>query len=138
MALIVTRKDTVPHPGHWILRHPETGMEFRHPELGIVYKDMRSYCAGNKMTVPTMLDMDAWICAQQPQQCGDGELPLPSDGLTGDDITRLFPTLTDRTLLGNRIAVLTRLLGVPPCGSCGARQEWLNKAHQWVRDHFPI
>jgi len=39
----------------------------------------------------------------------------------------------DPTLLGNRIAALTSAVGIPPCGSCGKRKGWLNRAHQWIR-----
>lgn len=34
-----------------------------------------------------------------------------------------------RPLLGDRIAQLTRLLGIKPCGGCKKRQRWLNKQH---------
>ena len=34
-----------------------------------------------------------------------------------------------RPLIGDRIAQLTRLLGIKPCGGCKKRQKWLNKNH---------
>ena len=48
------------------------------------------------------------------------------------EIKELFGD-ADETLLGNRIAALTTALGFPPCGGCGQRREWLNRAHQWLR-----
>lgn len=136
MSLIVQHKAVVPHPGHWIIRHPETGFEVRHPELTICYKDMRVYCAGNKKPVPTMATMDEWICQQQPQQCAEGNIPFATEHLSSEEIINLLPQITDPTLLGNRIAAITTALGIPPCSGCGARQAWLNKAHQWLREQM--
>ena len=39
-------------------------------------------------------------------------------------------------LVGDVIAELTKAIGIPPCDGCEKRRQWLNKAHQWVRDHF--
>lgn len=39
-------------------------------------------------------------------------------------------------LLGDAIAAMTAAIGIPACGGCGKRKEWLNKAHQWVRSFF--
>lgn len=136
MALIVQRKSVVPHPGHWIIRHPQTGFESRHPELTIVYKEMRSYCAANKMAVPTMADMDSWMCAQQPQLCKEdawGTAALQMEGINESEVQAIFGN-TDPTLIGNRVAEMLKAIGIPPCSGCGARQSWMNRAHQWLRD----
>ena len=39
-------------------------------------------------------------------------------------------------LLGDVIADMTKAIGIPPCGGCEKRRQWLNTAHQWVRDYF--
>lgn len=52
--------------------------------------------------------------------------------LSPAEIAELFPN-EDSTLLGNRIAALTAALGVPHCGGCEARRQWLNRAHAWLR-----
>ena len=41
---------------------------------------------------------------------------------------------SDPTLLGNRIAELTKAIGIPPCGGCNMRIDWLNRAHVWLRE----
>jgi hypothetical protein len=40
----------------------------------------------------------------------------------------------DPTLIGNRLESLFKAVGVPPCGGCEKRRDWLNRAHAWVRD----
>ncbi len=133
MPLIVKDKAMVPHPGHWIFHHPDGGFEVRTPELAEGYRSMRRYCAANGKDVPTMETMDSWICDQNPQLCSDGSRQIGLEiGLSESEIKGLIAG-SDPTLIGNRIAALTSALGIPPCGSCGARQEWLNKAHEWLR-----
>lgn len=39
----------------------------------------------------------------------------------------------DPTLLGNRIEALTKAIGIPPCGGCADRRDWLNRAHASLR-----
>jgi hypothetical protein len=53
--------------------------------------------------------------------------------LSADEKAELFTDLDDPTLIGNRIAALTKALGIPPCGACGKRRDWLNAAHAWLR-----
>jgi len=36
-------------------------------------------------------------------------------------------------LLGDFIKAMTVEIGVWPCDGCEGRQEWLNKAHAWLR-----
>jgi hypothetical protein len=55
--------------------------------------------------------------------------------LTADEHHELFGS-GDPSLLGNRIAALTSALGIPPCGGCGQRAAWLNKAHKWLREQL--
>lgn len=136
MALIVIDKAMVPHPGHWILTHPDGGFQIRHPELVQVYREMRRYCTANGKPVPNMQEMDVWLCAQSPQLCADGQRQVAlENGLTESEIKGLIAS-NDPTLIGNRIAALTSAMGIPPCGSCGSRQDWLNKAHQWLREQL--
>lgn len=53
--------------------------------------------------------------------------------LTAEETESLFGA-SDPTLVGNRIAALTKAIGIPPCGGCESRQAWLNKAHAWLRN----
>ena len=39
-------------------------------------------------------------------------------------------------LAGDVIAALTKAIGIPPCGACEKRRQWLNQAHQWLRDRL--
>jgi len=66
-----------------------------------------------------------------PRECPRWQPPQVAE-LTDAERAELFP---DPTLIGNRLAALTTALGIPPCGGCGQRQEWLNRAHVWLRDH---
>lgn len=60
-------------------------------------------------------------------------VPRKNAGLTDAEVAELLPGESDPTLIGNRIAALTTALGIPPCGACNARKEWLNAAHKWLR-----
>jgi hypothetical protein len=53
--------------------------------------------------------------------------------LSAAETADLFPGETDPTLLGNRIAALTEAIGLPACGGCHRRKNWLNRAHAWLR-----
>lgn len=55
--------------------------------------------------------------------------------LAPSEIQELFGS-ADPTLLGNRIAALTKSLGIPPCGGCSGRQDWINRAHAAIRDEI--
>lgn len=60
---------------------------------------------------------------------------LPPPMFTPSEIKELsahFPD-DDPKLFGNRIKAMTEAIGIPACGGCNARAEWLNKAHQWLR-----
>lgn len=57
--------------------------------------------------------------------------------LSESEIEELFPN-ADSTLLGDRIAALTKALGIPHCGGCEARRQWLNKAHEFIRNGFVV
>ena len=56
----------------------------------------------------------------------------PHAGLTASEVKELFPD-EDPTLIGNRIAALTAALGIPTCGGCDKRRQWMNKAHLWLK-----
>lgn len=36
-------------------------------------------------------------------------------------------------LLGDLIAEMTRAVGIPTCGGCEKRRQWLNRVHAWLR-----
>lgn len=36
-------------------------------------------------------------------------------------------------LAGDLLAALTTAIGIPPCGGCKQRKQWLNRAHAWLR-----
>ena len=59
--------------------------------------------------------------------------PSESASLPDDELAELFP---DPTLIGDRLAKLTSALGIPPCGGCGHRCDWLNRAHLWLQNQF--
>lgn len=60
-----------------------------------------------------------------------GEKPAT---LTPAEVAELLPGESDPTLIGNRIAAAIKRLGIPPCGGCGARRDWLNNAHAYFRE----
>lgn len=39
-------------------------------------------------------------------------------------------------LLGDAVAALTKAIGIPPCGGCDKRRQWLNTAHAWIASYF--
>jgi len=57
-------------------------------------------------------------------------LPRPSDA---EVIASLG---LDPTLVGNRLEALFKAVGIPPCGGCTERRDWLNAAHSWLRATF--
>lgn len=52
--------------------------------------------------------------------------------LSAEDRAKLFPE-SDPTLIGNRLAAMTKAIGIPPCKGCEQRQAWLNNAELWLR-----
>ena len=65
-----------------------------------------------------------------------GAIPGPTLGrlpqLTEWEKKQLFGD-SDPTLCGNRIKAVTDALGIPPCGGCEKRRQWINNAHAWLR-----
>lgn len=60
----------------------------------------------------------------------------PESLITPDELTALKSAdqpLTDPTLVGNRLESLFKEVGIPTCGGCGKRRDWLNVAHLWLR-----
>ena len=55
--------------------------------------------------------------------------------LTPAEVAELFPN-EDPTLLGNRIKALTEAVGIPACGGCDKRREYINRCHQWLRSRL--
>lgn len=39
-------------------------------------------------------------------------------------------------LIGDRIASMTKAVGIQPCGGCTKRQKWLNDKHQYAKEKF--
>lgn len=37
-----------------------------------------------------------------------------------------------RKLIGDRLAELFAAIGLPECGGCEKRKQWLNAAHRWL------
>ena len=35
-------------------------------------------------------------------------------------------------LAGDVLAALIAAIGIPPCGGCEQRRQWLNRAHAWI------
>jgi hypothetical protein len=63
--------------------------------------------------------------------CKNPPPPLP-DGILQHEARELFGD-SDPTLWGNQIKALTDAIGIPSCGGCEKRRQWLNKAHAWLR-----
>jgi hypothetical protein len=61
-----------------------------------------------------------------------GPSEAPNLRLRASESKELFGD-SDPTLLGNQIAALTKAIGIPPCGGCEKRRQWLNKATLWLR-----
>jgi hypothetical protein len=61
------------------------------------------------------------------RQCQHGKPEPPLKPIHED-----LPEESRQLLFGDRIKQLTDALGIPQCGGCAKRQEWLNNAHQWV------
>lgn len=61
------------------------------------------------------------------RMCQAGGVTPPPKPLHED-----LPEESRRLLFGDRIKQLTDAIGIPQCGGCAARQEWLNNAHKWV------
>lgn len=61
--------------------------------------------------------------------------PEANNNLDTEELLFIFGE-ADATLLGNRIAKLTTVLGIPPCGDCNGRRDWVNRAHDWVRQNL--
>ena len=59
-------------------------------------------------------------------------------GLSDAEVQELLPGEDDPTLIGNRIAALTAAIGIPHCGGCEARRQWLNKAHEWLKFQLDV
>lgn len=65
------------------------------------------------------------------RNCSKAGPPRERKLLSDGECTSLFGK-TDPTLLGERIKALTDAIGLPECGGCKKRREWINKAHAWV------
>lgn len=63
--------------------------------------------------------------------------PTIEQALKSDERTQLEAAAKESgLLLGDAIAALTTAIGIPPCGGCEKRKQWLNAAHRWFRDRL--
>ena len=92
-------------------------------------KRMHDICQG---TVLTPEKCEAYRTLWGQIRDGDKKPAAPASPLRVDEARELFGD-EDPTLLGNRIKAVTDALGIPPCGGCEQRRQWLNKAHAWLR-----
>lgn len=50
-------------------------------------------------------------------------------------ITKQIVTTSSKSpLIGDRIASMTKAVGIQPCGGCKKRQKWLNEKHEKFRE----
>lgn len=42
----------------------------------------------------------------------------------------------DEKLIGDRLEDLFAAIGIPSCGACKDRKEWMNKAHRWLLNNL--
>lgn len=65
--------------------------------------------------------------------CGTAGPPELADTLPAND-RQVFEQAAKQEgkLLGDYIADMTKAIGIPPCGGCEKRRQWLNAAHRWV------
>ncbi len=71
------------------------------------------------------------------RECGgvsEVKIGEQQSGLTEAEIAELLPDENDPTLIGNRIEAAIKRFGIPPCGGCGSRRDWLNRAHAYLRE----
>lgn len=82
-----------------------------------------------------MIQWTCPICGLGPIPMRPEELPVHHQcGESRPDHAALVAALpeSDRLLLGDRIEQLAKAIGIPTCGGCEARKQWLNRAHAWL------
>lgn len=140
----ITNSSKIPHGGAFQVKHPISGQDFSSPNLKAVYGAFQKYSRDNGYPVLANEEIEALICQQHPSICSEQNVPSNAalahitaqlNHLSQAEISKLLPDLTDPTLIGNRIAALTAAMGIPSCGGCISRQNWLNRAHQWLRNN---
>lgn len=57
---------------------------------------------------------------------------IPSAAANEHSFMSELPEESRQLLLGDRVKQLTDALGIPQCGGCARRQQWLNDAHEWA------
>lgn len=144
MMLKIHDPSRIPHGGAFHVKHHITGQDFSSPSLHAVYFTYRKYDKDNGYPISEPDAIEALMCQQHPTWCSDktaqtnqalAHIESQTASLTATEIATLLPELTDPTLIGNRIAALTSALGIPTCNGCNARRNWLNRAHEWLRNH---
>jgi hypothetical protein len=66
---------------------------------------------------------------------GNARPAVPASPIRTDEAKELFGD-SDPSLWGNQIKALTDAIGIPPCGGCDKRRQWLNKAHLWLKGNL--
>lgn len=74
------------------------------------------------------------VSRRKPEEIHRECVARPGKPTTDDLVEELQPDA--RKLLGDRIKDLTDALGIPTCGGCEARRQWLNKADAWIRERW--
>jgi hypothetical protein len=78
----------------------------------------------------------AWMRSKNPN--AEIHEPKIHDGLVYRDFTllgnRLESLFSSVGITKERVAEAKAALGLPPSCNCPARQEWINKAHLWLRE----
>lgn len=69
-----------------------------------------------------------WPIKQIHHRCGD----QPRNLLTELEMSELLAV--DPTLAGNRLEAMFKAVGIPPCGGCERRRDYINKCHAWLKE----
>ena len=78
---------------------------------------------------PASLHTSCPVKARPEYQQGVVLAELPAD--TRDEFTA--QATARGMLLGDYIAAMTKAIGIPTCGGCEKRRQWLNRVHAWLR-----
>lgn len=120
--LTLTDPSVGPPGGSFKLKHPQTGLEFSHPNISVVYFKYREHCRQNSLVVPDVAQMDIMICQQHPEWCSEKD-ERSIRGL-GDVV---------HTFAGPIAKAIDAVAGtkLASCGGCASRRVSLN-------EKFPI
>lgn len=118
--LTLTDPSIGPTGGSFKLKHPQTGLEFAHPNISVVYFKYREHCHQNNLPIPGVAEMDIMICQQHPEWCSEkSERSIRGLG----DVVHLFASPIAKAIdavAGTKLA---------SCGGCGNRRAELNQKY---------